>query len=104
MKMQARAYFDEAKWLNGLQMPTVEEYMSVAVVSSGYVMLVPISFLGMGQLATEQAFEWSLSNPNKIVRASAVIARLMDDIVSHKVLIVHTLTEISVCVYSTASD
>ncbi|XP_031372095.1 (-)-germacrene D synthase-like isoform X1 [Punica granatum] len=36
MKMQARAYFDEAKWLNQPQyIPTVEEYMSVAVVSSG---------------------------------------------------------------------
>ncbi|RVW19962.1 Valencene synthase [Vitis vinifera] len=39
MKNQARAYFHEVKWLHEGRIPTVEEYMSVAQVSSGDSML-----------------------------------------------------------------
>ncbi|PKI66074.1 hypothetical protein CRG98_013569 [Punica granatum] len=84
IKMQARAYFDESKWLNQPQIPTMEDYMSVALITSGYIMLTTISFLGMGDIATKRAFEWSLSNPNKFIRASTIIGRLTDDIVTHK--------------------
>ncbi|KAE9458161.1 hypothetical protein C3L33_09930, partial [Rhododendron williamsianum] len=59
-------------------------YMSVALNSSGYKMLATTSFVGMAELATKEAFEWVSSDP-LIVQAAAVIARLMDDMVSHKV-------------------
>ncbi|PKI46153.1 hypothetical protein CRG98_033411 [Punica granatum] len=36
------------------------------------------------RISCKDAFKWSLGTSNKIVRASATIARLMDDIVSHK--------------------
>ena len=85
MKKQARAYFHEAKWLHEGRIPTMEEYMSIARVSSGYPMLTATSFIGMGKIVTKEAFDWVISDP-KIVTASAVIARLMDDITSHKVL------------------
>lgn len=85
MKLQARAYFDEAKWLNQQQIPTVEEYLSVALPSSGYIMLATISFLGMGDITTEHAFKWSLSNHAKAIRASTIISRLTNGIVTHKV-------------------
>ncbi|KAL6316120.1 hypothetical protein AAG906_015950 [Vitis piasezkii] len=80
---QARAYFHEAKWLHEGRIPTMEEYMSIARVSSGYPMLTATSFIGMGKIVTKEAFDWVISDP-KIVTASAVIARLMDDITSHK--------------------
>ena len=58
--------------------------MHVALKTSGYQMLTAVSFLGMGDIVTKEAFDWIFSNP-KIITASSVIGRLMDDIKSHKV-------------------
>ena len=85
MKRLVQAYFAEAKWFNNNYTPTMEEYMDAALVSSGYRMLTAISFIGMGCFATEKAFQWLIEDP-KIVRASTIICRLMDDIVSSEVL------------------
>ena len=43
-----------------------------------------LSFLGMGDILTKEVFDWTFSNP-KIIIASSVIGRLMDDMESHKV-------------------
>ncbi|GMY31546.1 sesquiterpene synthase 2-like, partial [Fagus crenata] len=83
MKLLVRAYFDEGKWFHQDYVPTMEEYMHVALKSSGYPMLTAVSFLGMGDIVTKEAFDWIFSNP-KIITASSVIGRLMDDIQSHK--------------------
>ncbi|KAK9997337.1 hypothetical protein SO802_022023 [Lithocarpus litseifolius] len=83
MKHLVRAYFDEAKWLYQNYIPTMEEYMHVALKSSGLPMLATISFVGMGDIVTKEAFDWAFSNP-KIITASSVIGRLMDDMKSHK--------------------
>ena len=64
--------------------PTLEEYMCVALVSFGYYMLATTSLVGMGEIATKEAFDWVTSDP-KIMSSSNFIARLMDDIKSHKV-------------------
>ncbi|KAG6655098.1 (-)-germacrene D synthase-like [Carya illinoinensis] len=79
-KTVAQAYFVEAKWMKEKYIPTVEEYMSNALVSGGYVAVTTLSFLGMRD-ATKEVFDWSCSNP-KIVRAAETICRLMDDLVS----------------------
>ncbi|KAF3949148.1 hypothetical protein CMV_024945 [Castanea mollissima] len=83
MKRLVRAYFDEAKWFHQNYIPTMEEYMHVALKTSGYPMLTAISFLGMGDIVTKEAFDWIFNNP-KIITASSVIGRLMDDMKSHK--------------------
>ncbi|XVE80509.1 hypothetical protein DITRI_Ditri14bG0145700 [Diplodiscus trichospermus] len=85
MKQQCQAYYDEAKWLwlHEKHIPTLEEYMSVALVSSGYQLLAVASFVGMEDTITEDTFIWAFNDP-KILRASTIIARLMDDIASHK--------------------
>ena len=62
----------------------MEEYMQVALVTCSYEMLSTNSFVGMGDMATQKAFEWVSSCP-LIVRASSVICRLMSDLVGHKV-------------------
>ncbi|KAL4619299.1 hypothetical protein ACB092_06G069000 [Castanea dentata] len=82
MKRLVRAYFDEAKWFHQNYIPTMEEYMHVALKTSGYPMLTTISFLGMDDIVTKEAFDWIFSNP-KIITASSVISRLMDDMKSH---------------------
>uniref|UniRef100_A0A2N9I7S9 Uncharacterized protein n=1 Tax=Fagus sylvatica TaxID=28930 RepID=A0A2N9I7S9_FAGSY len=83
MKNQIRAYFDEAQWFHQKHTPTMDEYMRIALVTSGYSMLTTTSLVGMGDIVTKDSFEWVFSDP-KIVRASTVVCRLMDDMVSHK--------------------
>ncbi|RVW68204.1 (-)-germacrene D synthase [Vitis vinifera] len=85
MKNLVRAYFHEAKWFHEGSIPTMEEYMRIALVTSGYYMLTTMSFIGMGEIVTKEAFDWVISDP-KIITASAVICRLTDDISSYKVL------------------
>ena len=60
--------------------------MQVAKTSCGYRLLSAASFVGMGDLATEEIFEWVKGDP-KIVKAASVVCRLMDDIVSNEVSI-----------------
>ena len=85
MKGSVRAYFNEAKWLHGEYVQTVEEYMGIALVSYDVPMFTIICFVGMGMIATKKAFDWAVNGP-KIVRACSTIIRLMDDMASHKVL------------------
>ncbi|CAL5341820.1 unnamed protein product [Camellia sinensis] len=83
MKILVRAYFEEAKWFHQGYAPTMEEYMSVALVTGAHTMLATTSFVGMGEVASEEAFDWVSNNP-LIVQASSVVGRLMDDMVGHK--------------------
>ncbi|PSS16245.1 (-)-germacrene D synthase [Actinidia chinensis var. chinensis] len=83
MKNLVRGYFEEAKWFHQGYVPSMEEYMQVALLSSGYKMVTTTSFVGMGELATKEAFDWVSSYP-LIVEAVSAIARLTDDIVGHK--------------------
>ncbi|XP_040988779.1 (-)-germacrene D synthase-like [Juglans microcarpa x Juglans regia] len=83
MKKVVQAYHVEAKWCHESFVPTMEEYMRIALVTSAYSMLATTSFVGMGNIANREVFEW-ISNGPKIVTASTIICRLMDDIASHK--------------------
>ncbi|KAL5802657.1 hypothetical protein ACOSQ4_030962 [Xanthoceras sorbifolium] len=71
MKKLVKAYCVEAKWCNESYVPTMEEYMDISLVTTCYPMW--------------DVLEWS-SNDNypKIIKASTIICRLMDDIVSHE--------------------
>ncbi|MBA0716544.1 hypothetical protein Golax_015365 [Gossypium laxum] len=73
----------EANWCHENYLPTMEEYMRNAVLTAGYIMLTLTSFIGMGDLVTPEIFNWASTNP-KIIAASSIICRLMDDIASHK--------------------
>nr|BAJ46125.1 sesquiterpene synthase [Toona sinensis] len=83
MKILVRGYHDESKWFHNNYIPTMEEYMRVALVTSAYTMLTTSSFLGMDNIVTKETFDWVFSGP-KIIRASETISRLMDDVKSHK--------------------
>ncbi|KAI6702990.1 hypothetical protein NL676_012126 [Syzygium grande] len=82
MKKQARWYFREAKWFHIGYTPTMEEYMPLALLRTGYEALSITAFVGMGDVVTKDAFEWSLGDC-KILKASQIICRFMDDIASH---------------------
>ncbi|XWS27914.1 hypothetical protein CRYUN_Cryun25bG0021100 [Craigia yunnanensis] len=83
MIKQCQAYYVEAKWFHENHKPTLEEYMSNALVSCAYPMLSVSSFVGMEDTITEETFIWASNDP-KILRASTIICRLMNDIVGHK--------------------
>ncbi|XVE80840.1 hypothetical protein DITRI_Ditri15bG0012800 [Diplodiscus trichospermus] len=83
MKQQCQAYYDEAKWLHENHTPTLEEYMSVALVTTACHLLTVASFVGMDDTITKDTFIWTFNDP-RILRASKIICRLMDDIVCHK--------------------
>ncbi|KAJ4726171.1 Linalool synthase [Melia azedarach] len=83
MKNLARNYMIEARWCDQGYIPTMEKYMSIALSSCGYLLLATSSFMGMGDMVTKESMEWVSGNP-KIIKASSVICRLMDDMVSHK--------------------
>ena len=99
VQKQIQAYFVEAKWFNQEYTPTFDGYMSKALVSYGYSMLTTTSFVGMGDIATKEAFDWAFSHPN-MVRTSCIICRLMDDIVSHEVLIIQSFMLLHGVLYS----
>ncbi|KAG6689505.1 hypothetical protein I3842_11G178700 [Carya illinoinensis] len=61
----------EAKWFHQKYIPTMDEYMPLALVTSAYAMLATTSLVGMGELVTKDSFEWLFSDP-KIVIASIV--------------------------------
>ncbi|KAK9275730.1 hypothetical protein L1049_022998 [Liquidambar formosana] len=83
MKNLVRAYYVEAIWFSKQYVPTMEEYMHVALTTSGYYMLATTSFVGMGDIVTMETCQWVFNEP-EIAKASSTICRLMDDIVSHK--------------------
>ncbi|KAL0399305.1 UNVERIFIED_CONTAM: Beta-caryophyllene synthase [Sesamum radiatum] len=82
MKKLVRAYLEEAKWSYNKYMPTMEEYMKVAIVSSGYTMLSTTSLVGMGNLVTKTDFDWITSEP-RLVLACSTIGRLANDLAGH---------------------
>ena len=80
----ADAYLMEAKWCNEKYIPSYEEYKTNGVFSSSLPLQIT-SFLGLGNLATKEVFDWISTNP-KIIRVFSLIGRLMDDMATHKVL------------------
>ncbi|KAL2245370.1 UNVERIFIED_CONTAM: Germacrene-D synthase [Sesamum indicum] len=82
MKKLVRAYLEEAKWSYNKDMPRMEEYMKVAIVTSAYMMLLTTSLVGMGNLVTKKDFDWITSEP-LLLLASATICRLTNDLVGY---------------------
>ncbi|XP_058742872.1 probable terpene synthase 2 [Vicia villosa] len=78
-----QAYMVEARWLNNNYEPTLEEYIRVSRISSGYCLVITTCYIGMGNIITEDIFKW-VSNLPKVIDAAIVLCRLMDDIVSNE--------------------
>ncbi|KAK8358536.1 hypothetical protein V6Z12_A04G027700 [Gossypium hirsutum] len=63
--------------------PSFEEFKANALPTCGYAMLAITSFVGMGDIVTPETFKWAASDP-KIIQASTIICRFMDDVAEHK--------------------
>ena len=86
MKEMFTAYLVEAQWSNQNYVPPLDEYFRTAAVTAGIFAYTASIFLGMGEEIAEKnnAFEWLLSRP-RILSATYDIARLKNDMTSHKV-------------------
>nr|ABF67910.1 sesquiterpene cyclase [Zea mays] len=79
-----RAYNKEVRWREQGYVPaTVEEHLQVSARSGACHLLSCASFVGMGDVAGEEAFEWVCSVP-KLVQALCIILRLSDDLKSYE--------------------
>ncbi|GLU23522.1 hypothetical protein SLE2022_395200 [Rubroshorea leprosula] len=83
MKGVAKAYLVESKWREEGYIAPLEEYMKNGHFSSTYPMLITNSYVGMGNVASKEAFDW-ISNDPKMLVACTTICRVMDDIVTHQ--------------------
>lgn len=78
-----KCYLVEAKWCNEGYIPTYDEYK----INGMFTSCCPIfatTFIGLADFATKDVLDWILSNPD-ILRAASVIARVLDDMASHRV-------------------
>ncbi|KAK1438391.1 hypothetical protein QVD17_04199 [Tagetes erecta] len=83
IKEYTRNLLIEAKWANERYVPTVEEHMSVTMVTCAYAMIITKCYVHGDDSVTEETFKWVSTYP-PIVKASCLILRFMDDIATHK--------------------
>ncbi|KAL9236368.1 hypothetical protein vseg_011048 [Gypsophila vaccaria] len=85
VKDLSKEYMQEAEWCHKNYVPTYEEYMKNALVTSPYPLGTIGSFLGMGEIASKESFEWASQKPMPdVIKAASTILRLMNDAGGHK--------------------
>ncbi|KAJ9549493.1 hypothetical protein OSB04_022036 [Centaurea solstitialis] len=83
VKEYTRNLLMEAKWVKDGYVPTVDEHMSVTLVTVGYALMIAKSYVHGDDLVVEDTFKWVSTYP-PLVKASCLILRLMNDIATHK--------------------
>ncbi|XP_047252463.1 terpene synthase 17-like isoform X2 [Capsicum annuum] len=83
IKKMTRAYFQEAKWYHEKKVPTMEKYMKNGIITGGLLLLASTFWLGIGKIATKDAFDWMATEPSILV-AGSLIGRLLNDLKSHE--------------------
>ncbi|KAG9455080.1 hypothetical protein H6P81_007984 [Aristolochia fimbriata] len=76
-----KCYFSEAEWYHNDYTPGTEEYIRVALISSGYPILFLLNMVFMKGISIE-SFQWWESQP-RIVMAATEICRFIDDLASN---------------------
>lgn len=79
----AKGYYVEAKWFIQGYMPPFEEYLRNGFITSASGYLLAALFLGMKSVIKED-YEWLIKKP-KMVVATQIINRLLDDLGSYEV-------------------
>ncbi|XP_058094640.1 probable terpene synthase 2 [Magnolia sinica] len=86
MKVFVQSYMDEAKWVNRKHVPTLGEHLHVSLLSCGFPLLTGVAYVGMGDVASKEVFDWLNTHP-KFIMDLSIVCRLLDDIASHHVRI-----------------
>lgn len=79
----AIGYLQEAEWRHTGYMPSFEEYLKNGIVTSTYNLFARSAVVGMDTIASDEVFAWYESHP-KIIEASELIGRLINDVMSFK--------------------
>ncbi|KAL6609665.1 hypothetical protein ACP70R_039634 [Stipagrostis hirtigluma subsp. patula] len=69
-------YFHEAEWFHNNYMPSFKEHTDVSIISSGALMICVSLLVGMGDVATKEAFEWAIGCTGA-VQASGEVTRFL---------------------------
>ncbi|PKA52913.1 (-)-germacrene D synthase [Apostasia shenzhenica] len=83
LKRVVQSYLQEAKWASQCHVPKLEDHLRVSLVTAGYSFLTCASYIGMHERITRDVFDWITSLPN-IIKASCIIGRIMNDVVTYK--------------------
>ncbi|KAJ0974897.1 hypothetical protein J5N97_016862 [Dioscorea zingiberensis] len=84
IEKMAIVWLEESKWRDEGYMPSLVEHIDLSIKTTAYHALACASFLGMGEIACKQSFDWVTSFP-QICKAISTISRLMDDVVDYEV-------------------
>jgi len=79
----SKYYLQEAEWFHQGFTPSFKEQVSVSVITAGAQMLSIGLLVGMGDVATKEAFEWVIGNSDAIW-ACGEVSRFMDDMSAFK--------------------
>ncbi|KAL5151663.1 putative terpene synthase 2 [Glycine soja] len=77
-----KGYMAEAKWCHEGYIPTYDEYKVNGILTSCFPLFIT-SFIGLGEFANKDVFDWIFSDPN-IIKVVSIIGRVLDDMGSHK--------------------
>ncbi|KAF2951145.1 hypothetical protein DAI22_01g240300 [Oryza sativa Japonica Group] len=72
-------YLQEAEWFHQKYIPSFTEHAAVSLVTGGAIELPVSIIVGMGDIATKDAFDWALSYADA-GRAFGEVSRFMDDL------------------------
>ncbi|XP_056846600.1 (Z)-gamma-bisabolene synthase 2-like [Raphanus sativus] len=79
LKILVRASLDLVKWARGNKVPGFEEFVEVGGTALTTYATLMYSFVGMGDTAGKEAYEWVRSRP-RLIKSLAAKGRLMDDV------------------------
>ncbi|MED6169596.1 hypothetical protein PIB30_022665, partial [Stylosanthes scabra] len=78
-----QGYLVEAKWYHDGYIPTYDEYKVNGAASVGHQLLTAM-FIALGGFATKETLHWIYNNVPVMVHASALVARLVNDLATRK--------------------
>ncbi|KAK8966284.1 hypothetical protein KSP40_PGU018237 [Platanthera guangdongensis] len=79
----AKDYLIESIWANKYYVPKLDEHLSVTIFTAGYSFLTCAAYIGMEEMIPKTIFDWVAGFP-EIIKASCLIGRILNDIVSYK--------------------
>ncbi|KFK28708.1 hypothetical protein AALP_AA7G036700 [Arabis alpina] len=77
-KRLVKSNLDLAKWAQAAHVPSFEDYMEVGEVEVAIYASIAGTLMGMGHIATEDAYKWIKSRP-KLIQLISINGRLMND-------------------------
>ncbi|MED6198499.1 hypothetical protein PIB30_066827 [Stylosanthes scabra] len=80
----AQGYFIEAKWCHEGHIPTYDEYMVNAAITGAYPTILAVFISWVKEFTTKELLDW-VSDVPAILEATCIIARILNDLGTHKV-------------------